>query len=98
QRNSPTASNLRVSHHKDLSMQPNQHISRLGFRLQRTDDPQKISRLLRSCGVPAIPPEAQGPWKRPQYLVATTTAGGTAACAGWTRGEEELVLHSVAVA
>lgn len=79
-------------------MTRNDLITHLGFRLEETDDPTQVARLLEASGVPALPAHSHGAWHRARYLVAYSGAGGTAACAGWTRGADCLVLHSVAVA
>lgn len=80
-------------------MSRNQHIASLGFRLEDTRDVDEVRRLLRASGVEPLGEQAQrGPWQPSTYLMACTTAGGTAACVGWTRGEDCIVLHSLAVA
>lgn len=79
-------------------MTRNDLITHLGFRLEETDDPAQVARLLEASGLAPLPAQSHGTWHRARYLVAYTGAGGTAACAGWTRGTDCLVLHSVAVA
>ncbi len=80
-------------------MSRNQHIASLGFRLEETRSIDKVRPLLRASGVEALQEAAQkGPWEPSTYLISCTAAGGTAACVGWTRGEDCIVLHSLAVA
>ncbi|MFP4600107.1 MAG: GNAT family N-acetyltransferase [Persicimonas sp.] len=80
-------------------MPRNQHITSLGFRLENTGDVARVRPLLRASGLTAIDEaDDTGPWEASTYLVAATTAGGTAACAGWTRHDEYVLLHSLAVA
>lgn len=80
-------------------MPRNQHITSLGFRLENTGDVARVQPLLRASGLTAIDDAAgAGPWAPSTYLVAATTAGGTAACAGWTRHDDYALLHSLAVA
>ena len=78
----------------------NDSISQLGYRLEETGDLDIVRPLLEACGLTpldALHGDDPGPGTR--YLIATTTAGGIAACAGWTRLDEDaMVLHSLAVA
>jgi N-acetylglutamate synthase-like GNAT family acetyltransferase len=77
----------------------NQHIASLGFQLEETQNIDRVRPLLKASAVTPLGEQAQsGPWQPSNYLVACTTAGGTAACVGWTRGEDGIVLHSLAVA
>ena len=80
-------------------MPRNEHISSLGFRLETTDDVEAVQRLLEASNLEPIHDEqSAGQWQPSHYLIACTTAGGTAACVGWARGADKLVLHSLAVA
>ena len=76
----------------------NEHLSALGFRLEYPESTDGVHRLLKACSLkPTREPESQA-WEPSQYLVATTRAGGIAACIGWNRDSESIVLHSLAVA
>ncbi|QDG52747.1 GNAT family N-acetyltransferase [Persicimonas caeni] len=77
----------------------NRHIASLGFRLEETRSIDKVRPLLRASGVEPLREAAQaGPWEPSTYLVSCTAAGGISACVGWTRSDECIVLHSLAVA
>ncbi len=77
-------------------MQRNAHISSLGYRLESTQDATLVKPLLSACHVSPIEEDADCP---SEYLMASTQAGGIAACVGWTRlGDEAVVIHSLAVA
>ena len=80
-------------------MSRNEHIASLGFRLENTHSANRIRPLLRASGLAPLQEQAQsGPWQPSTYLIAGTAAGGSAACVGWTRAEDCIVLHSLAVA
>lgn len=77
-------------------MHKNQHIANLGYRLESTEDTTLVRPLLEAAGL-AVLEDREG--QLSEYVMATTTAGGLAACAGWTRvSEDAAVLHSLAVA
>jgi N-acetylglutamate synthase-like GNAT family acetyltransferase len=77
----------------------NQHIASLGFQLEETPNVERVRPLLEASAVAPLAQQAQpGPWQPSTYLIACTTAGGTAACIGWTRAQDCIVLHSLAVA
>lgn len=73
----------------------NAYIESLGFRLAFTEDLALVRPLLEACGLSPVDPQSDPP---DTYLMATTAAGGIAACVGWTRFEESAVIHSLAVA
>lgn len=77
-------------------MQRNAHISSLGYRLESTQDVALITPLLKACRLQPIEERDVAS----EYLMASTQAGGIAACIGWTRQSEggEVVIHSLAVA
>lgn len=72
------------------------HITSLGYRLERSMAPQ-LGPLLKACGMEPLH-ETTDAWSRAQYLTAKTRAGGVAAAIGWNRAEDFAVLHSLAVA
>ena len=76
-------------------MYKNEHIESLGYRIEATTDVAIVGPLLRACGLSAVEDSGRDV---SEYLMATTRAGGLAACAGWTRVEDCVVLHSLAVA
>jgi N-acetylglutamate synthase-like GNAT family acetyltransferase len=81
----------------DTGTPRNEHLSALGFRVEHADTREGVDRLLEACDMePLSDPEDD--WEDSQYLVATTRAGGIAACIGWNRGQDAIVLHSLAVA
>lgn len=75
----------------------NEHITSLGYRLEFADGPEVVKPLLEACDL-EFAPEASGEWEESKYLIACTRAGGLAACVGWTRHEDEVIIHSLAVA
>lgn len=75
-----------------------QHITSLGYRLERTDDPKVVAPLLKACALEAVTSESSAGWQPHEYLLACTSAGGIAACVGWTRGPRQIIVHSLAVA
>ncbi len=80
-------------------MARNEHIASLGYHLEDTQQVEQVRRLLRASGVIELGEQGPaGPWQPSTYLMACTNAGGTAACVGWTRGDDCIVLHSLAVA
>ena len=76
----------------------NEHITSLGYRLEFADDPAVVAPLLKACNIDAIDEIENSGWERSQYLLACTRAGGTAATVGWSRIDDMMVLHSLAVA
>lgn len=76
----------------------NEHITSLGYRLETTDDPETVATLLKACNMTPLPESESDYWEATKYLVACTMAGGNAACIGWSRCENAVVLHSLAVA
>lgn len=74
----------------------NEHLTSLGYRLESPPEPN-VTALLKACRMHAVPDPEQG-WDRAEFLLATTLAGGTAACIGWSRCDDVVVLHSLAVA
>lgn len=76
-------------------MYKNEHIASLGYKLESTTDVTLVKQLLEISGVEPVFDEGD---QVTEYLMATTTAGGLAACAGWTRTADTVVLHSLAVA
>lgn len=76
----------------------NEHLSGLGFRLEYPNSTDGVHRLLRACNLEPIDEPSENGWSPSGYLVATTRAGGIAACIGWNRTPETAVLHSLAVA
>ena len=81
-----------------MELSDNDNLSSLGYELERTDDGERVRRLLDVCGLAVIDddvPEAE----EATYLVAVTPAGGVAAAVGWARyAEDNAVAHSLAVA
>lgn len=75
----------------------NEHITSLGYRLESTTDPQVVAPLLQACRLEPIE-EPGSEWEASEYLIACTLAGGIAACIGWNRRDDAVVLHSLAVA
>lgn len=68
----------------------------LGFKLEYSEDSAMIKPLLLASHVePLADIDQDNP---SEYALVTTRAGGVAACAGWTRLAEHVVLHSLAVA
>lgn len=68
----------------------------LGFKLEYSEDSAMIKPLLLASHVePLDDLDEENP---SEYALVTTRAGGVAACAGWTRLAEHVVLHSLAVA
>ncbi len=75
----------------------NEHITSLGYRLEHTEAVDQVTALLEACRLSPI--ESPGPeWEPTRYIVACTLAGGTAACIGWNRRDDAVVLHSLGVA
>lgn len=75
----------------------NAHITSLGYRLETTTDLEVVAPLLEACRMNPI--QEPGPqWETSTYLIACTLAGGIAACVGWNRRDDSIVLHSLAVA
>ena len=70
----------------------------LGFKLDYTEDVSLIRPLLHACHLEALAPSGHAEDVRDEYVMATTRAGGVAACAGWTRQTDSVVIHSLAVA
>jgi N-acetylglutamate synthase-like GNAT family acetyltransferase len=92
-----------MSHDQQVESPPqgpprNEHLSALGFRLEYPESADGVERLLRACNLEPTPNPADGEWGPSGYLVAKTRAGGIAACLGWNRGPDAIVLHSLAVA
>lgn len=79
-------------------MTRNEHIASLGYRVTKTDKLDRVTPLLRASGLEPIKSPSQTVWDESEYLVAGTTAGGVAACVGWNRAPEDIVMHSLAVA
>lgn len=75
----------------------NEHITSLGYRLEYSDDPTVVEPLLAACRMEPVPEPGDG-WEETKLLLACTLAGGTAACIGWNRRDDAVVLHSLAVA
>jgi len=76
----------------------NEHITSLGYRLEFTDDVETVQPLLSACRLEPIEEVEDAIWSRSQYLIACTRAGGIAACIGWSRFPDDVVVHSLAVA
>ncbi len=74
----------------------NEHITSLGYRLEFADDPEVVGPLLEACELD-FAPEADD-WDETKYLIACTRAGGLAACVGWARRDDSVIIHSLAVA
>lgn len=74
------------------------HITSLGYRLERTVDPKIVAPLLKACALEPVTTESSAGWQPHEYLLACTRAGGIAACVGWTRGPRQVIIHSLAVA
>lgn len=74
----------------------NEHITSLGYRLESSTEPN-IEALLKACRMHAVPNPEEG-WEQSEFLIACTLAGGVAACVGWTRQDDFVVVHSLAVA
>ena len=74
----------------------NEHITSLGYTLEAPEEPN-VEVLLRACKMDPMADPPDG-WQPHKFLVATTLAGGLAACVGWNRHENAVVLHSLAVA
>lgn len=74
----------------------NEHITSLGYRLESSDEPN-VDALLSACNMHPVPNPEQD-WEKANFLIACTMAGGVAACIGWSRLEDDVVLHSLAVA
>jgi N-acetylglutamate synthase-like GNAT family acetyltransferase len=74
----------------------NAQIEALGYELVVSLDASPIEALLRAAGLERLR------WSSGDdpscYLMAQTSAGGVAACAGWTRMGDAAVMHSLAVA
>ncbi|MGM0556808.1 MAG: GNAT family N-acetyltransferase [Myxococcota bacterium] len=79
-------------------MTRNEHIASLGFRLSKTNNLDRVEALLKATGLETIASPTNTVWDESEYLVAGTTAGGIAACVGWNRAPEDIVIHSLAVA
>ncbi len=79
-------------------MQRNEHITSLGFRLESTQDAALLGPLLSACGLEPLEHDATEQMSESEYIMATTLAGGIAACVGWTRCGDAVVIHSLAVA
>lgn len=79
-------------------MTRNQHIASLGYRLTKTDDLSRVTALVEASGLEPLESPTNTVWEPSEYLVAGTTAGGVAACVGWNRAPEDIVIHSLAVA
>lgn len=77
-------------------MHKNEQIASLGYRLESTDDVLMVRPLLELADLTPVEDPPDG--ARSEYVIATTPAGGIAACAGWTRLDDSVVLHSLAVA
>lgn len=75
----------------------NEHITSLGYRLENTEDPAVVAPLLEACRLTPIE-EPGSEWDATNYLLACTLAGGIAACIGWNRRDDAVVLHSLSVA
>lgn len=73
----------------------NDNIASLGYRLERSDDVERVRTLLRVCELNALDGLEQ---TDTTYLMATTAAGGVAASVGWTLVGDYAVIHSLAVA
>lgn len=86
----------------------NESLLNLGFRLAWAESSKDVHRLLKACDLDPVPepaevvdptdPSDENVWEPTRYLVAKTRAGGLAACIGWNRSPQTLVLHSLAVA
>lgn len=76
----------------------NEHLSALGFRLEYPQSTDGVHRLLEACDLEPLPEPDGDEWGPSGYLVAATRAGGMAACIGWNRNDDTVVLHSLAVA
>ena len=76
----------------------NEHITSLGFSLEFSDEENDVQPLLQACQLEATAAPTTGSWPEHQFLRATTAAGGTAACLGYSRSGTSVVLHSLAVA
>lgn len=74
----------------------NEHITSLGYRLESSDEPN-VEALLKACRMHPVPDPEEG-WERSKFLLACTMAGGVAACIGWSRRDDAVVIHSLAVA
>lgn len=77
-------------------MEHNEHIATLGYRLESTSDVALVRPLLEAAKLRPVEDDPNTPAS--EYLIATTRAGGIAACAGWTRLADTVILHSLAVA
>ena len=69
------------------------HITSLGYRVEFSDDPAVVKPLLD-----AVDLEGHFDDLDHEFMLACTTAGGIAACVGWTRVDRFAVLHSLVVA
>ena len=77
-------------------MNTHDHITTLGYQLESTSDAHLIAPLLQTAG---LDPVQDHHFEAPsEYLIARTRAGGLAACAGWTKLGEAVVVHSLVVA
>ena len=72
---------------------PHDHITSLGYRVEFSEDPNVVKPLLDAVNLEPHLDDGDH-----EFLLACTTAGGIAACAGWTRVDRFAVLHSLAVA
>ena len=80
-------------------MQRNEHIASLGYRLESTSDINLVRPLLAACQLEPLDEVQDQDHTQSEYIMATTLAGGIAACVGWTRcSAEAVVIHSLAVA
>lgn len=80
-------------------MQRNEHIASLGHRLESTSDVSLVRPLLAACQLEPLEDTSGQGHTQSEYIMATTLAGGIAACVGWTRcSSEAVVIHSLAVA
>lgn len=80
-------------------MQRHEHIASLGYRLESTSDVSLVRPLLAACQLEPLDDASDQGHASSEYIMATTLAGGIAACVGWTRcSQDAVVIHSLAVA
>jgi N-acetylglutamate synthase-like GNAT family acetyltransferase len=76
----------------------NNHVTYLGYDLDYAESRDDVADLLAACNLDPVPAPEQNDWSPTAYLSVRTRAGGMAACVGWNRSPDTVVLHSLAVA
>lgn len=76
----------------------NNHVAYLGYDLDYARSRDDVADLLSACDLDPIPSPEGEQWSPTAYLSVRTRAGGMAACIGWNRSPDTVVLHSLAVA